>query len=347
MELERFHIDIALQNSDIKNKKLLELCKQKKCKIYITTPFEKNYIKSIRELNEILKNGQYNVLHFHANSLINMVPVLCAYRNGINLVIHSHNSNNNLGSIFGKTLHYVNRWIISHCDMQRVACSPEAGRWMFGKKQFEILNNAIALNEYQFNPEFRKEIRSIYSLTEKQIVVGHVGRFVAAKNHRFLIECFEKISMSVPEAVLMLVGNGELFEAVKTLADEKALSDKVIFVGEVQDTKKYYSAFDVMVFPSYFEGLPFTLVEAQAAGIPVIASDHITRDVDVTGLIEYHSLNEGIDIWAKSTLDIQKKDLDRSQSNIDMQGSVFDINELITKITKIYDAEKKLIESEQ
>ena len=177
LDNQKIHIDIVIQTHENKNKQLLHLCDEKDIKIFYVAPFEKNYYKSIKELNDIIIENAYDIIHYHANSLINMVPVISAKKNNIRLVLHSHNSNNNLGGYIGKCLHYFNRLIVSKLNVTRIACGNEAGCWMFGNKKFTIVNNAIDIDSYRFDIIARDHLRKKYGIADSCYVIGHVGRF--------------------------------------------------------------------------------------------------------------------------------------------------------------------------
>lgn len=336
LDNQKVHIDIVIQTHENKNKQLLHLCAKKDIKIFYVAPFEKNYYKSIKELNGIIKENAYDIIHYHANSLINMVPVICAKKNNIRLVLHSHNSNNNLGGHIGKCIHYFNRFIISRLKVTRIACGNEAGCWMFGNKKFTIINNAINIDSYRFDITARDNLRKKYDIANNCYVLGHVGRFVEAKNHKFIIDCFEHINMNYSNVKLVLVGTGDLFNDIRDYVKQKKLDEIVIFIGEAQECSMYYSAFDMMLFPSFFEGLPFTLVEAQASGLPVAASNNVTKQVNITGLVKYISLNESIDTWTKEIMEHRANQKDRSIYAEIMKESIFDINAVIEELADIY-----------
>lgn len=331
IDTDRFSIDIVLQSDKNENKRLISLCEEKHITIHYTCPFEKNYFKSYGQLLKLVETNQYDIIHYHANSLINNIPLLVARKTGCRLVVHSHNSSNNIGGFIGRSLHYLNRWILSHSNAVCLSCSDKAGKWMFGTKPNTIVNNGINLDTFKFDPNSRSSLRKELSIDEETFVWGHVGRFVQAKNHRFLIACFEAYNKIYPNAKLVLLGDGPLFDEVKS----STKNGNIVFLGSLQDTSKYYSMFDVMVFPSFFEGLPFVLVEAQAAGLQILASDTITKLVDVTGSITYHSLNDSIEGWINS-LSQSKRAEERLAFGKKMKGTRFDSSVTVQQICKHY-----------
>lgn len=187
----------------------------------------------------------------------------------------------------------------------KFAPSMLAAEFTFGKKQahknVHVIHNAVDLSVYRFDPVGREEIRKEFSL-EHKFVVGHIGRFNKQKNHRFLLEIFRKIKEQREDAVLMLTGAGELEQEIWAEADRLGILSSVIFTGVRFDIPQVLSAADVFVFPSFHEGMPNTVIEAQATGLPCVISDTITREADITGLVHYLSLEDTPEIWAEQAL---------------------------------------------
>ena len=192
------------------------------------------------------------------------------------------------------------------------ACSPEAAVSVFGKQWYEagkvrILPNAIDLAQYQsVSEEEAAAVKEKYGLQDA-FVIGHVGRFHYAKNHEFLLEVFREILKQKKDARLLLVGDGDTLPMVKEKASQLGISDQVIFAGMQKDTAAYYRAMDLMVFPSHYEGLPGTVVEAQAAGVPVLMSETVTKQVAVTPLVECMSLQKNSAEWARAAMALYEK----------------------------------------
>lgn len=336
---DEYHIDFVLQSYRNNNERLLELCKKKNSALYYITPFYKNYLKSVRELKIILKKENYDIIHIHANALINMVPIIAARKIKVKIALHSHNTKNNLGGVIGHNLHKLNRFYTNRLDILRFACSEEAGKWMYGNNTFTILNNAIDIEAYKFDLVARRELRESLGVKDK-FVIGHVSRFVEAKNHNFLIEIFNEILKINANSELILIGEGELVNNIKDKCKELGIVDKVNFVGAVQNPARYYSAFDCMIFPSLFEGLPFTLVEAQASGLPIFASNNITKEVNITGNINYIGLENSAKCWANIIINY-KKYADRTQIYLKLKNSIFDEKVEVDKIQRCYKSYRK------
>ena len=187
----------------------------------------------------------------------------------------------------------------------KLAPSLLAAEFTFGKKQaannVNLIHNAVDLSVYHYDSKARNQIRDELGLKEK-LVVGHIGRFTEQKNHHLLLQIYKKIKDRHENAALVLVGNGELRETICKQAECLGISSSVFFLGIRRDVPQILSAMDVFVFPSFFEGMPNTVIEAQATGLPCILSDTITREADITGLVEFIALDEDIEFWVDKTL---------------------------------------------
>jgi len=179
------------------------------------------------------------------------------------------------------------------------ACSNSSAEWMFGKrnKSTYIINNAIELKKFAYNEVMRNKKRSEFKF-ENNLVVGHVGNFHPSKNHDFLIQIFYELHKQNCNAILLLIGEGNLRQSIETKIMELELSDSVILTGSRSDVSELFQVMDVFVFPSKYEGLPVTVIEAQAAGLLCFLSDTITDEVAVTELVQFISLQESEKYWA-------------------------------------------------
>ena len=187
------------------------------------------------------------------------------------------------------------------CDYM-FACSDLAARAVFGDKRFEegktvFIPNAVDINEFAPDDSVRAQIRKEYGL-ENNFVIGHVGRFHYAKNHEFLLEIFAELIKQKENAVLFLLGDGPRRAEMEAKAKELGVANAVVFAGNKNPVAPFYQAFDAFLFPSRFEGMPGTVVEAQAAGLPCLISDSITSQVKATELVEFMSLEKSASCWA-------------------------------------------------
>lgn len=275
-------------------------------RVFRIADFPRHYFQNVRELKHFLReHHEYEIIHVHANSLMYVKPLQLAKRYGIPCrIIHSHSTQTaDLPLI--KFIHKYNRRRIARFVTHCFACSDKAGEWMFSNGDFTIINTGIDLNRFRFDAARREQIRRKYHL-EDVFVVGHVGRLSAPKNHEFLLRLFAKLLVKKPHARLMLVGEGELRESLEKTTDRLGIRDKVIFVGFVRNTQDYLSAMDVFVLPSLYEGYPIALVEAQAMGLPCVASATITESIVLGSNCKLLSLESGMDEWI-ATIDAVSK----------------------------------------
>jgi glycosyltransferase involved in cell wall biosynthesis len=286
-------------------------------------------------LIRLLKKEKFDIIHVHGSSAIMSIELLAAYIAKVRIrIAHSRNTANSHPFI-DKLL----RPIFHALTTKRFACGMDAGRFLFGKRSFDVIHNGISLEHYAFNETIRKEIRAKLNIVD-EIVVGHIGGFNEQKNQRFLIDVFAQLCINSNSYILCLVGDGETLIDCKTLVGKYGISDKVIFLGIVENVSDYDQAFDIACFPSLFEGLPNVVIEWQAAGLPIILSDVITDECAVTSLCEYLPLHTGADVWAGRIHEILFEPKDRKYSSSDAMRTIrrnaFDINTTAELIKRYY-----------
>lgn len=258
---------------------------------------KKNPIGYLSAVNQLLKANAYDCVYLNMLSAANILPIYCAVRHGISkIVVHAH-ANSTVKGFIRKVLHKLNRKYCSKYAHYRLACSRDAGNWLFDKSAFQVVPNAIDVARFSFNEENRKNIRSAYGLTKGAFLIGHVGRFAEEKNHDFLVDIFASFIEKRPESKLMLVGDGNYRERIEKKVEQLGLKEKVIFIGTSTETEKYYSAFDCFVFPSVFEGFGMAALEAQANGLKCFCSDTLSNELKVTSRLEFLSLESNPAYW--------------------------------------------------
>jgi glycosyltransferase involved in cell wall biosynthesis len=246
---------------------------------------------------------EYKIIHGHLRSTAS-IYLKIAKKYGLVTIAHSHSTSSGTGlpALIKNTLQYPIRYIGDFL----FACSQAAGIWLFGEKackreNFYLLNNAIDSNKFIVNETLRRDKREEIQIQDK-FVIGHVGRFNYPKNHEFLIDIFKAIHDKESNSVLMLVGDGELRKKIENKVAVLGLTNSVIFTGLRHDIPELLQAMDVILFPSLYEGLPVTIIEAQAAGLPCVISDQITTEVQISDLITSISLKEPPERWAETVL---------------------------------------------
>ena len=264
---------------------------------------------------------------------IDFILFSVAKRYGIKTCI-SHCHNTRYADYFLRSLrNFVLSRLGRMCATDYVACSENAGKFMFGKrKKVYILNNAIECCKYAYNETIRNELRTKLDLDDK-FVVGHVGRFNKQKNHKFLFEVFKKYKAQHENAVLLLVGGGELMPQIKAYASRLGIENDVIYMGVQNDVASILQAMDCFVFPSYYEGLGIALIEAQASGLPCVASSVIPKETKVTDLITYLPLGDSAK-WADCIND--KMPIERTDTSSDIIRNGYDLRTNICALTDYY-----------
>ena len=276
----------------------------------ICPPYPQYFFRYTREITALLReHPEYRILH--SNMMENALPAyLAAEKCGVPIrICHAHIAAGS-GTAVKSAVKSVYRRLMKPHITHRFACGRDAASYVFGSTDNVVLmKNAIESEKYRFSPAVRQEVRAELRLDGK-FVVGHVGRFFPQKNHSFLVDIFAEIAKRAPDAVLLLVGGGELDDALMNRIKEKVntlrLSDRVIFTGVRSDVERMLQAFDVFVLPSLYEGLPVVMIEAQAAGLPCVMSDRVTDECDITGHVTALSLENSAGNWADVILGLRE-----------------------------------------
>ena len=258
-------------------------------------PFSRSYLGALDRF--FREHPEYRIVHSHLDCM-SAIPLKAAKKHGVPVrIAHSHSSRQDRDLKYPMKLLFKRG--ISMQATQLFACGTEAGKWMFGTDDFRVLNNAIDARRYCFDPKVRQEVRKELGIPADTPVVGHVGRFMAPKNHGFLLRIFAELP---DNAMLLLVGEGELQQKNERLAEELGIRDRTIFIGLRSDVDRMLQAMDVFVFPSLYEGLPLSIIEAQAAGLPCLISDKVPIECKKTDLVTQIPLDASPAEWAEAVL---------------------------------------------
>ena len=235
------------------------------------------------------------IVHGHMGS---SAAVYLSIANSYNryTITHSHSSNNKniVYNIATYSLRYQAKFLF--------ACSQDAGISRYGKREWIkrqgiVLNNAIDVNRFIFSSVTRDRLRKIHNCYN-DFVIGSVGRFLKVKNHQFIIDIFNELNKKNRSSKLILIGEGELKQDIERKVDKLGLTDYVIFLGNIDNVNEYLSMMDVLLMPSLYEGLGIAVIEAQTSGLKCVISDAIPNEVDITGNVEFVSLNRSAQEWA-------------------------------------------------
>jgi glycosyltransferase involved in cell wall biosynthesis len=220
-----------------------------------------------------------------------------------------------------------------------LGCSDKALDWLYDwtgvRSKARMINNGIETSKYVYNQTERINVRRELNIPMDAKVVGHVGSLIHVKNHEFLIRLFSEITKEIPESILLLVGEGELRNKLEALVAELRIQNNVIFTGSRSDVNRILQAMDLFVMPSFFEGLPVSLVEAQASGLPILASDTISKDVAITPNIKFISLNADIHVWTDAVKQ-QLFHFNRCDTSNMICNSGFDISGIANTLSTMY-----------
>jgi glycosyltransferase involved in cell wall biosynthesis len=307
-----------------------------------------NHFKYRKELLSFLKKNDYKIIHSHIDSYSYWILKYAKKYHVPVRIIHSHIAVNISikkmflsKSDFVRGLKSISQYVLKFGIKKHAthffACGEKAGEYMYGKNStdFSIIRNAINLNDFKLNLGKRRALRNQLEIGENEFVIGHIGRFAIQKNHIFLIHIFKEILKLHENCTLILVGDGDLKTKMIQEVEKLGIQSKVNFLGVRKDVANLLQAFDLFLFPSIFEGLPVTMVEAQVSGLPIVASAAITKEVNITDLASYIDLKESHTEWAQVALEKMKsiKRYDRTEEII---ANGYDIKTNAEKLQDFY-----------
>jgi glycosyltransferase involved in cell wall biosynthesis len=292
-------------------------------------PFSKSYKNALK--NFLLNHPEYKIIHVHQDCLSGVI-LKVAKECGVPVrIAHSHNSNQDKNLKYLIKLYY--KRIIPKYSTHLFACGKKAGEWMFSGAKFDILNNAIEAEKYTFSQEKRNQMRTALNIPDNKLVIGHVGRFSEPKNHCFLIKIFAEI-LKNRDALLLLVGDGELRPNIEAQAKQLGIYDKILFLGRRNDVYDVMQAMDVFVFPSLYEGLGIVVIEAQASGLPCLISNEVPTDAMLTDSVWQLPLNVLATLWAQKINEL--KTLNRNNTLKQIKNHGYDIDDNVTELENFY-----------
>lgn len=333
MDMKKFQMDFVCWEKRKDN--CYEEIKKMGGRIFLVTSYRKNPIRYLAEIRKIVKHGRYDIIHGH--EAIMSLPALRygkKYKVSVRIA-HSHSVG--MTSPVKELIAMVSRHAFEKYCTDVMACSKMAGDYLFGNKIFQergkVLHNAIKTENYTFQTEVRERLRQELGV-DKELVIGHVGRFNKNKNHKFLVDVFEKVLEKKKDVLLVLIGEGETMDDVKNQVCEKGMDQKVRFLGIRKNVNEWLQAMDVFVFPSYEEGLGIVLIEAQAAGLPCCCTDTIPREAKCSENMVFLSLNEKKDVWAETLLSMYSED--RATGTQHVRNAGYDVLEEGKKLERFY-----------
>lgn len=299
------------------------------------------YRRAVEAFFDSPDHPRYDIVHGHIGSCA-PIYLEVARKHGAKAIAHSHSADSATVSLTATAYRLLARPVIKHADYF-IGCSYEAGVSRYGREiansdRFEILRNGFDCNAYRFNPEERQHARAELGVDESELLVGHVGRFSAVKNHSFLLDVFAALKKLRPDARLALAGRGDLEDQVRAKASDLGLAGDVLFLGVREDVPRLLWAFDAFAFPSHYEGQPVALLEAQAAGLPCVIADTIPSIGHVTDNVSVLPLGNA-DEWAHAIASAAEQGADEGMRKACADAIIeagFDINTSAERLVERY-----------
>lgn len=288
------------------------------CSIFTLSNYKKHPLKMCSDLKKVLIKNDYDIVHINLLSAANLLPVIVSkkYCKG-KVIVHSHNASVP-SNIVRRVMNSINVHFLRKMNIEKWACGEKAGKWMWGDEfnLDNIIENAIDVNRFRNIDE-----NSLYAIRKKMgvdkdtTIVGFIGHLVEQKNVFFLPEILNKLDEFPQKYCLVLIGFGPLEEQLHKKFEEYQVEDKVFWAGNRKDIEKWYHIMDVFILPSKYEGLPVVGVEAQAAGIPCLFSDQITKEIKLTDLAHFLPIDKGPEVWANAINDIVSNEISENDNS--------------------------------
>lgn len=264
------------------------------CTVHCLEFRDSNPIKYFCKLAALIGREKYDVVHAHGNSATLAIETTAAWIAGCKVrIIHSRNS-----SCEHQKADKMLRPLMYATYTDGFACGDKAGKWLLGDRDFTVIQNGKDIDRFLYRPEVREEYRAKLGAAPGNILVGHVGLFHKQKNHEFLIDIFQALHSRSDKYRLVLIGEGENQEMIHQKVVQLGLADSVLFLGRQSNVEDWLQAMDIMVFPSWFEGMPNVVLEWQISGLPVLLSDRITRECKIMDNVVYLPLEQSAEQWA-------------------------------------------------
>lgn len=332
--MDKSGMDIQVLATNNPEKSVVEKVENSGCRV-VSIPYrKKNIVKYFFALYRYISKEKIDIVHVHGSSAIMSAELIAARLAGCKArIAHSHNTtceNQKADKIF--------RPFFYRSYTMAFACGQDAGRWMFGKRKFTIIPNGRNLKKYEYDTEKRIEYRNKLGILSDALVIGHVGRFNRQKNHEYLVRVFSEVYKKNRNSYLVLVGTGEKVEEIKILVKKLELGKNVIFTGVIENVSDYLSAFDVMLLPSLYEGLPLVVIEWQIAGLPCIVSDTVTKECAITSLVKFESIKKKPEVWANDIRNLTLQNRNDSKEAIfkEIKMTGYDIESGAEKLKNLY-----------
>lgn len=312
---------------DVKNSTFVSTVKKMGSKVYFINEklSLRNYKRIKKKLDKIFDNLDYKIVHVHAPNIATLVLPICKKHSIPIRVLHSHSTKYS-DTIIKSIRNYIIEFPMYKYATHFVACSNLAGKFLFKKRPYTLIYNGIDTNKYCYKKE-KKE--------NDKYIIAHVGNFLPYKNHEFLINVFNRLCVKNDNYVLWLFGDGELKPKIEEMVKQLKLEKKVTFYGRVPNIQDYYNKIDLLLLPSLYEGFPVAAMEAQAHGLPVIASSTVTDEIDFYGDDVFLGLEENdIDSWVNAIMNMNY--FNKKDKSEKFKQSKFNIKQTTSDLEKFY-----------
>ena len=331
--MDRSDLDIYIVETIRAEKSIKNRFAELGCKIVSLPDRRSEPVKYFNELKKAIQKNKIDVIHANGNSATLTVEMIAALLGGCKKrIAHSHNTKCD----WVKT-DKILRPFFYHTYTDALACGTDAGRWLFKDRPFTVVKNGRNIEKYRFDPVKRELMRRQLGIEDK-LAVAHVGGFFAQKNHELLIRIFASIADMESDAVFYIVGDGILKDRVIEQVRDLGLEDRVIFTGDLDNVNDYLQAFDIMLLPSLFEGLPLAAVEWQLCGLPCLFSDRITRECVLFENVRFCSIDDPAGMWAKEALKLDRNNREKfsDMAIVEAGNKGYDINDSARILKSIY-----------
>lgn len=294
----------------------------------------KHPILNLKQGIQLIKHIKPDIVECHED-LANFFPLISAKLAGAKIRI-SHIHSNGSSVKLPKLAILIIKSLIRFFATNLVACSYNSGKYVYKNKRFKVIPNAIDISSFKFDSNIRKRIRNNLGI-DNSIVIGHVGRLTEVKNHRKLFLILKELLSHGFNYKLIIIGSGELEDELKKYKKSLNLSSRIIFLGEKKNVSDYYSAMDIMVIPSFYEGGPIVSIEGQASGLPIILSQNVNKGVKVLNSTNFENVDSSVQKWCKVIIDTPLQSTkERLACNSIMKGTKYNLGTSERDLLKYY-----------
>lgn len=345
IDREKFDLDVLIYSDAGINRDYLKQIKNSGSKFFLghnNSPHKLcEIIHDIKVTRKILNQGRYDIIHCNSCSFLGIFRGVIAAKNlgNVKIVAHSHNAGKDKNNLVDKFIRRLLKKYLCHSIDRGFTCSDVAGKSKYTEKfirseRYMVVNNAIDIEKYKYNLELRKRLRDELKIPQDVFVIGNIGRLDYQKNQQYLIKILKVLVDRGNKVKLLIIGAGTFESDLKQLTDDLSLKEDVLWLGSRNDANRYYHVMDCFAMTSKYEGFPFVLTEAQVNGLYCIVSDCISKNVNVSGMVEFVSLEELPEKWAKRMENIPQSRM--PQEAVQRVIDKYDVTKEIKKIEETY-----------